>query len=455
MGHIQSSNGAVLHHAPAYVYEELEYVYKESTKEGGSGTEEREQLYRRLENLYQELCLDHLAATSQNDVDESSSSMYLQARDRDRNLSSYLLELSAPSTQATSAVSRPVSPYTSHQSTPRSSPRPSRPTTPKSSPPSDNRVTSNSRSNSRLLTYRSPSANGSVTRPRPKSSSKIDPYRIDRARSSFLSSSSSSSSPRRSQMIRPRIKMHFETLWYISWVSVARRLDLDPLTYTSGFPDTSKFPVMENNYELILLIYLLRSLCREYESQVRCKLRILSKKSSTSLGSSGGVTVAAARSKLHSNLSILDKSESCYMNQDAKSIEEVSLQASLRLMHECHQFQDSFFAAIEPTMPSWREETDVLMKNLLNDYHADKIAMIGSTSTLAFHLVRSIEFIVEGKKPSPIQEDQAARGWPMYNKGSNVQFMHPSITYSSSDALKVSILTFTFTFLLRFLFFFV
>ena len=95
------------------------------------------------------------------------------------------------------------------------------------------------------------------------------------------------------------------------------------------------------------------------------------------------------------------------------------------------------------------------MKNLLNDYHADKIAMIGSTSTLAFHLVRSIEFIVEGKKPSPIQEDQAARGWPMYNKGSNVQFMHPSITYSSSDALKVSILTFTFTFLLRFLFFFV
>ncbi len=400
----------VMQQAPVWIYKELERVYNESKGES-HGDETNMELYRGLEKLYRELCIDYIM-TSQDSAGEFSPQ---RRQENERNLSGYLLELDS-SAQATSVVSRTVSPYTSRPSTPNAL-RPSRPTTPRVSPSS---LADINRNSPRVMTYRTPSAIGPVVRPRPKSSSKINPYRIDRAKLS----SSQTPSPRRSRMTSPRIKMQFETLWCVSWLSVAHRLDLQPLPI-NGFPDSSQCPIIENNYELILLIYLLRSLSREFESQVRSRLRLLNRKSFSISTASSGATVASARSKSSSNILSFNQSNIGYIHADnAKSNEEISLQASLRLMYECHQFQDSFFAAIEPSMPSWREETDILVKNQLsssrqeiNDQDDDKMATIGSTCTLAFHLVRSIEFIVEGEKPAPIQEDQAARGWPVYNKG--------------------------------------
>jgi hypothetical protein len=94
---------------------------------------------------------------------------------------------------------------------------------------------------------------------RPKSASYRDPNSIDREKRT--------NSPRRSSMANPALSMTFECLWKVSWVSVAHRMNLQPLPIVD-YPDMEKWPVIDDDIELILLIYLLRSLSREFEGQV-------------------------------------------------------------------------------------------------------------------------------------------------------------------------------------------
>lgn len=239
------------------------------------------------------------------------------------------------------------------------------------------------------------SSSRSKLRPRPRSAVNVNPNRIDRDVRSL--------SPRRSHSIEPVLKMSFETLWNIAWVSTSARLLLEPLPITD-YPNIQYSPIVENNYELVLLIYLLRSLSREFEGQVRWKIRLLCQKSAVIAG--GSVIRANSSSSRAcgpmpnccSAVSLTSQQMSVHAH---KSYQEQSLLATLRLMEECHLFLDTFFATVTPRNGSWRDEMDAILKIQLQKQETGKNAsLLGSTCSLAFHLLRSIETIVVGTKPS-------------------------------------------------------
>jgi len=82
-----------------------------------------------------------------------------------------------------------------------------------------------------------------------------------------------------------------------------------------------------------------------------------------------------------------------------KSNSEKSLFAALRLMEECHLFLDSYFAAVTPSHGTWREETESFLIKQLKVCSVDEnISCLGNTCCMAFHIVRSLEYVLIGKK---------------------------------------------------------
>lgn len=263
-------------------------------------------------------------------------------------------------------------------------------------------------------------------RPRPQSSSDRNPNRIDREKRS--------QSPRRSHAVQPCLKMSFEILWNIAWVSVSARLHLDPLPI-ADFPDAESSPVIENNFELVLLIYLLRSVSREFEGQARFKLRLLSQKLSLSAGNSSS---AIQSIQSQPNKSIGPMVQNCggvstmstlQPASPYKSIHEQSLFATVRLMDECHRFLDTFFASVAPRNGSWRDETDAILRSQLQKQETgDTASLIGSTCTIAFHIVRSVEFVVVGTKPSP-----PGHHFEGANRGPGARLPNPNLTLNQNS----------------------
>ena len=349
---------------PLSLFLELERAYEKGIKEG----EDKLKLFRRLERQF---------------IDTVDGGLWSRGNSR----------LSLGENANESSSQRPVSPH-NVQLTPK-------PYTPQS-PPSSN-------VSPRHLQFRSPGMTQTkLSRPRPKSASRLDPHRIDRDKKSH--------GPRRSTIIGPIIKMSFETLWYVAWVSVSERLGLESLPLLDHVNGNS-FPAISNNNDLILLIYLLRSLSREYEGQVKVRLRLLGKRSPSTGAISLCTSTHQEAGPFINNLSNVSvKPNTRDSSITFKSNEEIALLTSLRLMHECHLFLDTYFSTEEPKSGSWRQEIDVIFINSLRSQQiSDEISLLGSTSTLAFHLIRSIEHVVT-KRLIPIEEDSAERGWPIYHR---------------------------------------
>ena len=90
-------------------------------------------------------------------------------------------------------------------------------------------------------------------------------------------------------------------------------------------------------------------------------------------------------------------------NADAarrKSVVELSLLAALRIMDDCYSYIDNYFATFSPRSTSWKEEVEVVLLDRLNGGSSEGLRSIGSCTTLAFHIARSVDFICLVEKPS-------------------------------------------------------
>lgn len=76
-----------------------------------------------------------------------------------------------------------------------------------------------------------------------------------------------------------------------------------------------------------------------------------------------------------------------------KSAVERSLISALRIMDDCYFFLDNYCATYVPRNTNWRSEVEILLQELLTASPIVNTSCLGSSTTLAFHVARSIEFI--------------------------------------------------------------
>ena len=236
MGNIQNSSGLSL---PISVYAELEREYEQAVRRGDS----KINIYKRLEKLYTIQSLQQNRTLPFQSYSRPTTPLVLSKTQYYPTLVSEISHRMDNSLDLRNTYREYEENFSTEQNLNMSPFQIKKPSYSNFSKVSPTSPTISPSSRSKL-------------RPRPKSANNSNPNSIDRSKRS--------GSPRRSQLVDPVLKMSFESLWNICWISVSSRLNLDPLPI-ADYPNINSYPTIESNVELVLLIYLLRSLTREFE----------------------------------------------------------------------------------------------------------------------------------------------------------------------------------------------